>query len=587
MKKSSKTCFYKYLPWLLFLWTAIAIPVSISPSLDGFYSKKGIIMGIMEGLLPAFLIYTACIQPVLKKFKAGKFITPALLSIVSLILWIAEFAELYIGIGLWCRINEAVLTLILQSDSQESTEFIKYALSRPATHKAFLISLIPFAAAAFGLLIRKPLHDFHISHSGKFSTVATAAALTVSGAAIIFAHIPLMKSENKVVQSYMLTPGQLLYAAKELDDRNRIRTSIAAANEKAEISLDGELQPLIIVIIGESDSKRHSSLYGYRLDTNPFLGSLAAGKHEDDGHFLIFNDVVTGDATTKYVMQRLMSTNSPEADWPDRPLLPAVLRKAGYSFGYFDNQSTPSTCENVDYSSVFFLNDAIISSQSIDSRNDVRFDYDGEFVDKYLPEALAMKEPAVVFFHLMGQHILAEKRYPADRAVFGLDDYAGIDTLSVEEKQTLMHYDNATAYTDSVISSVMKAVRLRDAIVIYLSDHAEELYDFRHQYGRSQEPVNPLIARTLYEVPMYIYFSPKAAAKRPELLATLRRRTNSRIHSYNLPDLILDIANVRGRMTSRKRSMASEDYDSTATRLIHHETLDYDSLMSVLPEYDQ
>lgn len=80
--------------------------------------------------------------------------------------------------------------------------------------------------------------------------------LLASSATLVWAHLPVIRHQDLVGQSFMLTPGQLLYATRSLDNVSRIRTNIAEANRNATVTVDGEHQPLIVLVIGESDNKR-------------------------------------------------------------------------------------------------------------------------------------------------------------------------------------------------------------------------------------------------------------------------------------------------------------------------------------------
>lgn len=556
------------------------MPVAIDPQTHNYFSKFGAVVGLVEAVVPAAVLLLLGMIPVLiRPSRAARTVSIVLLSLFALTLWMVDFVELFIGLALKCRLNDAVLVLVLQSDPDEASEFVHYALGLRAFRGALAVSALPFFVAAFAAVMCRVINKLPPCVSRRKLCASIAILLLLaSSVTIVWAHFPVIRHQDLVGQSFMLTPGQLAYATRSLDNVSRIRTNIAEANRNATVTVDGEHQPLIVLVIGESDNKRHSPLYGYRLNTMPKLTALADEHSDETGRLIVFTDVVTGECTTRDVMQRLMSTNMPSVEWENRPLLAAVLRKAGYKVGYFDNQSTASTCANVDYSSVFFFNDTTVSSQCFDARNLTREKYDGDFVARYLPEALSVGEPAVVIFHLMGQHIRAEERYGADRALFTLDDYEAADTLSVAERTDIMHYDNATVHLDMCLSDIISAVHDRNAIVVYVSDHSEEIYDYRRQYGRTQEPMTPMRARALYEVPMYVYMTPEAIESRPDLLATLQSRASTRMHTFRIPDLVLDLANVRGAVSDRRNSIAADNYDSIAPRLLFHGEYDYDKI---------
>ena len=73
-----------------------------------------------------------------------------------------------------------------------------------------------------------------------------------------------------------------------------------------------------------------------------------------------------------------------------------------------------------------------------------------------------------------------------------------------------MHYDNATLYNDSVIYQIVKQFENTDAVVIYMSDHGEEVYDNIKRTGRYQgDDLSYEIVENEFCVPFWIYVSQK------------------------------------------------------------------------------
>jgi len=553
----------------------------VAPYTDGVFSIKGLAVGLVESIFPAVLLIIIASLPIITgTAKWRRALTITALTIFAAFLWTICFAELFVGTTMGCRINEAVLRLVVQTDRNETAEFLTYAVGLTGTWQALGVTMLPAIGAITGILMKKM---FCQRLPRKYNLYA-AALLLLSAGTLVWAHLPLTDSGKHMTdQSFMLTPGQLIMASRALDDNHRLLPRIAAANDSIMVTLDrtdGRPAPQIILIIGESANKHHSSFFGYPLPTDRELAGLRQlnDSPDADGRLIVFTDAVTGDCTTNLVMKRLLSTNIDSLEWADRPLLPAVLRKGGYHVAWFDNQSTPYTCSTVDYSSVFFINDSRIERQCFDRRNDTRFEFDGQLIDRYLPEALEMTGPSATFFHLMGQHVQASRRYPASTGQFTTGDYAFRPDLNENERTDMMHYDNATAYVDSLVAGIMEAVKGRTAIVIYLPDHAEEIYDWRHRYGRTHEPMSPERARALFEIPMAIYMTREYINTYPDMARTIECHANSRIHSYDIPDLILHIAGISGHMASHERSIASEEYDETRPRMIDNASHDYDAL---------
>ena len=57
--------------------------------------------------------------------------------------------------------------------------------------------------------------------------------------------------------------------------------------------------------------------------------------------------------------------------------------------------------------------------------------------------------------------------------------------LNNAQRNDVAHYLNATLYNDMVVDSIIRMFDNRNAVVMYLSDHGEEVHNFRNQYGRT------------------------------------------------------------------------------------------------------
>ena len=56
--------------------------------------------------------------------------------------------------------------------------------------------------------------------------------------------------------------------------------------------------------------------------------------------------------------------------------------------------------------------------------------------------------------------------------------------LTEEMRDDIAHYDNATRYNDHVLEQIIRLYEGQRTVVVYLSDHGEEVYDYRASSGR-------------------------------------------------------------------------------------------------------
>lgn len=555
---------------MLLLW--IAIPVAVMPYDGGWFSVKGMAMGCVQGFLPAAVV------TLLLSFIPKKSFRATCWTVILALFGLVCLAEVFIGISLNTRINDAVLMLIRQSDASESKEFVEYTFGQPYIYKAAVVTLSPLVLGGI-LAAFKPCRLRRRNAEFKY---LYALALAVSTVALIYCNRPLLRSQKTLADTYMLTLPRLVAIMQPLEDVNNTIQSLYQANASTSVEVVGTQAPLIIVVIGESDNKRHNSLYGYHRPTSAALSSLV-----DSVGFVLMEDAVSGDKTTSLVMKQLFTTPAvPERPWECKPLLPAALKAGGYAVGYFDNQSEPNTCSDVDYSSVFFLNNPLTGPQSFDLRNNQRYRFDSQLIDSALASIASLPQPAVLFIHLMGQHIRASERYDHADAQFTLNDYTDRNDLTEAQRADVMHYDNSTACLSENLRKIVDNVSQTSAIVIYLADHGEEIYDFRAQYGRTQEPVTSDLAKVLFEVPMWVYMTHGFRESFPEKADAIKRAASLPFHTYNLPNLVLDLGALRIKdsagqyMSVDSLSIASPVYAPQSVRLIHNQTIDYDKIVN-------
>ena len=87
-----------------------------------------------------------------------------------------------------------------------------------------------------------------------------------------------------------------------------------------------------------------------------------------------------------------------------------------------------------------------------------------DLVMEYEKIASSIGNPNLVIFHLIGQHVAYNDKYPKSETSFTLRDYQERVDLTEAQKETIMHYDNATHYNDKVVASIIDMFRNKDVI---------------------------------------------------------------------------------------------------------------------------
>lgn len=341
--------------------------------------------------------------------------------------------------------------------------------------------------------------------------------------------------------------------------------------------------PNIVLIIGESFNKRHAQLYGYDKPNMPNQVRMMK-----QGLLTPLADVVSPWNLTSFVFKHLMTTYcvGDSRDWCDYPLFCQIFRKAGYQVNFFTNQFLPQAKEAVyDFSGGFFINDPELSKAQFDVRNtrlhvfdqDLLIDFDHELPNSARAYA---EKPQLTIFHLMGQHVNYRIRCPQSKKKWNADDYPNDMDMPEKHRKIMADYDNAVWYNDSVVNLIVERFKNDEAIIIYLSDHGEEVFDkgARHFFGRMHNAdITKRLADEEFRIPMWIYCTPKYAKKHPDVKTAIRRASKKPYMSDAVSHLLLGLAGIHCPYYNPRYDLLSPQYDASRKRILKH-TTNYDEL---------
>ncbi|WP_157112277.1 phosphoethanolamine transferase [Pandoraea faecigallinarum] len=307
---------------------------------------------------------------------------------------------------------------------------------------------------------------------------------------------PTMAKENPLLYwpiRYLDYKGQVAHAdrlQRELD-RNM------AARAEWQVRYRGPERKTVVWIIGESLNRNNMSIYGYARNTTPMLGSLR-------DELMVFRDVVSSEPATMASLMKMLtpaSLDDPDA-WTRQPDLVMLAREAGYRTYWISNQVP---------------NDGWLGlvANRADERVFINKGYgrgENNFDGNLLPDveaALAGDAPRkLIVVHLLGAHPTYDMRYPDEFARFDNTDDDVMADLEAQGRSLWVRrprndYDNAMAYNDYVVSSLirktMAATAKSDAALLFSSDHAQEVGHTRNHTGQSVSDASG------YEIPMLVW----------------------------------------------------------------------------------
>ncbi|AKT93292.1 phosphoethanolamine transferase [Campylobacter gracilis] len=352
----------------------------------------------------------------------------------------------------------------------------------------------------------------------------------------------------------------------------------------------------VVFIIGESLQRNFMSLYGYYLPTTPNLQAL-----EKSGNLIAFSDVVSPGAKTNDVLKYVLNFGNYESEkqrpWSANLDIVNLARLANYETFWISNQerygqwavASGASAQMTDHSD--FTNQIPVYKYAY-SLDEVMLPSIKNFKSGAKRSPLARKDESSAaevgstqkkdkFFilHLMGSHPSYEFRYPKSFAKFSAADISR-EPLDEGQKKELAHYLNTVAYNDFIVSEIYKIFADDNTLIVYFSDHAQSLYQYRGKL------IHGGINRFTLEIPLIFMASDKFKEQNADLWARIAAAKN---RPFLNDDLIHAIAEIL-EMTDLPeydptRSVINSDFNASRPRII--EGVDYDKVYRLQKEFGE
>ena len=514
-----------------------------------------------------------------------------------------SFAELFCWVKFQSTLNPSMLLLVSETNGREASEFFS---------SYFTTDLLASSVGVLGLILLVHILTAFCRKTMLPATFRRRAAvwkqrLTLMQPALGFIGLVLLvwsvvrsaHNKREIAQIFSLdTIGsvehklttrkcaefylpvyRLVFSIFSNELASKQIDRLIEAKDKVEVDSCSFTSPNIVLIIGESYGKHHSEQYGYFMPTTP-----RQIKREKTGLLVPFSDVVSPWNLTSFVFKNVFSLHvaGEKGEWCDYPLFPELFRKAGYHVTFLTNQFLPKAKEAVyDFSGGFFLNHPELSQAMFDTRNTQLYRFDCGLLDDYdTNQRQHNTEHNLIIFHLIGQHVNYQQRYPSDRHHFRAEDYADRrPDLDMKRRSTLADYDNAVLYNDSIVDQIIRRFESQDAIVIYMPDHGEECYEGNRGFicRNHSAAIDYDLAHYEFEIPFWIYCSHKYTVKHPSIFQEIVSAKDRRFMTDALPHMLLYLAGIKTKDYHAAYNLLSPQYDEKRPRILKN-TTDYDRL---------
>ena len=482
-----------------------------------------------------------------------------------------------INIFLWLvfhlYVQPQIITFVFETNSREASEFLSTYLFSQNGFISIVILCLSISIVVFTEYKRANITNFLCkiiaNPSGKIIQIPITLIL-LFGFYDFNIYFDLVKNKtmydinNKLHDSFPLD-----LVTNMIFSLNTVRITNVAMHQAIQLSYHAQRGIItekdslnVVYIIGESYIKSHSSLYGYPLLTTPELR-----KEQRTANLYVFNDVISPFNYTYAVMKNTFCCNSlmDKEEWYEKPFFPTIFKKSGFNVYNWDIQRPLNPSEFWFFANNSFIFDPTLSRVSYTAAANKHFDYDDQLIEDFATTPKKLGKYNLVIFHLWGQHVDAACRYPHNKKFnhFTAKDIKRIDSyLTERKKQDIADYDNATYYNDYVVGHIIDLFRNSNSVIIYISDHGEEVYDYRDSKGRVNATAGQYkeFLKYQFDIPFMIWCSDIYKKRHPKIIKEIEAAQSKPFMSDNICQVFFHLSGLKTNYYIPKRDLLSPDF---------------------------
>lgn len=451
----------------------------------------------------------------------------------------------------------SVVLPLLSTNPEEANEFFQMYGGVKWLIGGTIVLVIAYWISKYSL---KRVSSRSLSRMGKLITLLLLAGI-----------LAIVYRQHKTPLFKTMIPVQRLWVSKQMvcDEMKACEKIMKQVNSNPVITRNESGIEDVVLILGESLGRKYMGVYDSVYPTTPLLQKL-----KDRGEIYLFQDVVSPYVSTILCIQSLFSFFHYESvkAWDKYNLLVDVMKKAGYETLWISNQESFGAYGNLP---------AVIAKRSdITIFNHTRSSFEhcyGDFDEELLPiiDHQLRGNPDRNFWviHLMGSHGNYRHRYPEEYDRFKTDDVTWLE--EEEEKEVMATYLNTILYNDHVVYEILERFREREAVVIYISDHGEELFERRDFSGHTETDPSKYMA----EIPFLIWCSPLFKEMESQKVKQIASSVQKPYMTDDLIHTILDLTNIRTADFDSTRSVINPAFNSKRKRIVSR--IDYDRLKAM------
>jgi glucan phosphoethanolaminetransferase (alkaline phosphatase superfamily) len=326
----------------------------------------------------------------------------------------------------------------------------------------------------------------------------------------------------RIVSLSKISPVSIVKAMQlyQKEEKKAEKLLALPAATDVESTLQFDEKPIIVFVIGESARAGNFSLNGYVRETNPLL-------KKEQG--LINFGIATSFATSTRRSLIGMLTNATRSN--KKPTLGSFItffNKHHYNTYFYSLQNRLGRSGH--------LTDTLISSAKT-----------VKYMQGQDPSLLPVLEAIVaqnsssngslILLHTKGSHFSYRANYTDEFRTFLPDQYTN-EQYKEDITPFINAYDNTIVKTDWVLTQAIDILRDKNAVLVYTSDHGENLGEDGVMFHGGTHPIQS-------EVPFMIWLSDKYKKSHPEIANGLTTAPKNSISHDNLYHTIVGLGGIK------------------------------------------
>ncbi|WQX05896.1 phosphoethanolamine transferase [Helicobacter pylori] len=271
----------------------------------------------------------------------------------------------------------------------------------------------------------------------------------------------------------------------------------------------------------------------------------------------VFSDTISKEGSTSDVFENLLNYSDAETTkpWYHYHNMIDIFKRSHYETFWLEKQ---------------IVDEWGITQNLVSNRSKNRYyilgdygAYDEELVKFYSKNVQPkLKSKNFIVFHLRGSHKTYSERFPQSFAKFKPSDlsFSNLHASNDRDKQIVADYVNSLYYNDFVLNGIFNLFKDKDAIVFYLSDHAQDIFESGPTYGHS-------CSKAGLEIPFMIYVSDIFKEKHPKKVKLIKNALNKPFMSDDLIHSLLPLVGIHTKDEIESKNLFSPKFDTQRKRI--------------------